>query len=44
MRRYNYYREVDTSRGRKQYWETSAMKIGLVDNSDRDGIIFRIEH
>ncbi|KAL7508975.1 hypothetical protein ACHAXN_008105 [Cyclotella atomus] len=39
--RYDWLKESDTSRGKVRYWEISAVKIGLVNNPDReDGIIF----
>ncbi|KAL3826321.1 hypothetical protein ACHAXA_003645 [Cyclostephanos tholiformis] len=39
--RYDYYKRIDTSRGKVKYWESSARKIGLENNLDRDdGIVF----
>jgi len=34
-KRYDHYKQVDTSRGKVRYWETSAKKIGLQNNPDR---------
>lgn len=33
--RYDHYKRIDTSRGKVRYWESSAKKIGLVNNPDR---------
>lgn len=33
--RYDHYKRIDTSRGKVRYWETSARRIGLVNNPDR---------
>ncbi|KAL3766254.1 hypothetical protein ACHAW5_008200 [Stephanodiscus triporus] len=38
---YDHYKRIDTSRGKVKYWESSARKIGLENNPDRDdGIVF----
>ena len=33
--RYDHYKQIDTSRGKVKYWESSARKIGLVNNPAR---------
>eukprot|EP00578_Thalassiosira_sp_NH16_P003990 CAMPEP_0181135168 /NCGR_PEP_ID=MMETSP1071-20121207/32478_1 /TAXON_ID=35127 /ORGANISM="Thalassiosira sp., Strain NH16" /LENGTH=450 /DNA_ID=CAMNT_0023221737 /DNA_START=190 /DNA_END=1542 /DNA_ORIENTATION=+ len=39
--RYDEYKRIDPSRGKVRYWETSARRIGLVNNPDRDdGVVF----
>ncbi|KAL7546960.1 hypothetical protein ACHAWF_010278 [Thalassiosira exigua] len=39
--RYDHYKRIDTSRGKVRYWEMSAKKIGVSDNTEReDGIAF----
>jgi len=39
--RYDHYKRIDTSRGKVRYWETSARRIGLQNNPNReDGVVF----
>lgn len=39
--RYDRYKRIDPSRGKVRYWETSARRIGLRNNPDRDdGVVF----
>ncbi|KAL3801024.1 hypothetical protein HJC23_002317 [Cyclotella cryptica] len=39
--RYDWLKNIDTSRGKVRYWEVSARKIGLQNNPNReDGIVF----
>ena len=33
--RYDHYKQIDTSRGKVRYWETSAKRIGLQNNPNR---------
>jgi hypothetical protein len=41
--RYDYYKRIDTSRGKVKYWESSARKIGLENNLDRY-VLFCFRH
>jgi hypothetical protein len=41
--RYDYYKRIDTSRGKVKYWESSARKIGLENNLDRY-VLFCLRH
>ena len=34
-KRYDHYKQIDTSRGKVRYWESSAKKIGLANNQNR---------
>ena len=38
--RYDHYKQIDTSRGKVRYWESSARKIGLMNNPDRYVLCF----
>jgi hypothetical protein len=40
-KRYEHYKVMDTSKAKVKHWESSAKKIGLVDNPDvsRDGVV-----
>ena len=40
--RYDHYKQIDTSRGKVRYWESSARKIGLTNNPDRYVCVFLI--
>lgn len=37
--RYDYCKRIDTSRGKVRYWESSAKKVGLVNNPNRVSFI-----